>query len=232
LAEIEAFRWDEQPHSLPELAYILSGCDAVFGQPLDTVDGALTVASQLLAERENVLLENRNLEEIRAKLQELRQIETPENAAERKFNPLLNLRSATRHFFDLQKKISLMTSEEQRLSRTSKRWKNIQETEVQIAALHERRAMLTDELSRAEVERAVLWTRCREHSPEETIVYDQFFRRGKWEFIIHRATFDSVSCPKEHTRLAEVIAAQLADITRPVKCPSCSVLIIPFPENT
>ncbi len=232
LCELIVCNGENQAQSLTEVKYTLTGAEFLLHDQLDRMEGAIEAVSDMLKDKGNIFLRAMSTGQVRNELERLRRIETPERIAEIKFKPLLALRTVTRRCLELQKQIASTRSQLREAFRPSSGSKQPREMDDSSSALREKRQTLEQELYAAEAERVDQREACSLLHQEEMLVYDQFYRRGDWRFIDYLNRSEIQCCPRQNTRLPAVFASRLSDITRPVKCPSCSTLIIPFPEGT
>ena len=232
ICELCAFDWEDQPQSLREIRYILTGAEEVLGQQLETVDASTTTAAELASDSANVFAPGITADSMRVEVAKLRSLETPEEVAKRRFRPLLNLRDASRRCIDLKHQIASLKVKTRMLLAPSTHWRSKQDLLQRLSSLQEQIRPLETTLSEAESERTAIREECARDHPDEMLRYDGFYQRGEWRFIDYLPASETPSCPRERVQLPGVIVSQLSDITRPVQCLSCSVLIIPFAEGT
>ncbi|MGA8437272.1 MAG: hypothetical protein WB762_01520 [Candidatus Sulfotelmatobacter sp.] len=207
LSELTVNSGQNREQSLAEAKYILAGCEHLLHDRLERVDCSLETADNLRSDHGNVFLRDMSIGRLQDELERLRAIETPERIAETNFKPLVALRAVTRRCFELRRQIASTGS--------------LQSQELQA---------LNEKLTAAETDRVDQRRACDLHQAEMA-VYDQFYRQGNWRFLEYLNWSATEYCPSQNTRLPTWAVSQLSDITKPVKCPSCSVLIIPFPEG-
>lgn len=217
---------EDQQRSLKELQYTLAGCELLLHDQIDKVEGSIEAAREMLTDAGNVVLGTMSVEQMRAEVDNLRAIETPERVAEINFKPLMALRTVTRRCLELKKQITKVQSQRREAVRAP-----LQDAKEYGCPLSEQQKALAQELTLVDLERVHLRQKCSLVYKDEIAVYDGFYRRGDCRFIDYLRASKNPSCPKENTRLPQVVASRLSDITKPVKCPSCSVLFIPFPEG-
>jgi hypothetical protein len=232
ICELQAFGWEKPAQALHEIRNILAGLEWVLGSTLESDDGAVRRAEELAADNANILIVATSRDAIHASISALRSLETAEAVAERRFRPLLRLRNATRRCIEITRRIAGFRAQKRALLRPSTHWRTKQEQQDRSSRLDAEILSLTASLLEAEGERKTLQDECaRGEHKDDLLKYESFYRRGEWRFVEYLATPGEPYCPLNQERLPTVVASQLSDITQPVKCPRCGVLIIPFPEG-